>query len=130
MTRPPDYKDPRLKAFRLNASEIRRLISNMGACFATDMIVVDGHLVGYMYRQKPDRPVDSGWRFLAGTESDAYLEDLNHTAIYDVNTIANYDPSIIPYLTAPVGSAFERLPDGTAFQRVPMPTDIDDDESS
>jgi hypothetical protein len=28
--------------------------------------------------------------------------------VYDVNTIANYDPEIIPFLDAPVGSAFER----------------------
>jgi len=35
----------------------------------------------------------------------------NH-AIYDVNTIANYDPEIIPFLNAPIGSAFERDSDG------------------
>ncbi len=29
-------------------------------------------------------------------------------AVYDVNTIANYDPKIIRYLERPVGSAFER----------------------
>lgn len=29
-------------------------------------------------------------------------------AIYDANTIANYDPDIIPFLNAPPGSALER----------------------
>ena len=29
-------------------------------------------------------------------------------AVYDVNTIANYDPEIVRLLDAPVGSAFER----------------------
>jgi len=31
----------------------------------------------------------------------------NH-AIYDMNTIANYDPSIIPFPDSPIGSVFER----------------------
>lgn len=36
------------------------------------------------------------------------MDDPDHHTIYDVNTIANYDPDIIPLLDAPVGSAFER----------------------
>jgi Protein of unknown function (DUF2185) len=28
--------------------------------------------------------------------------------IYDLNTIANYDPDIIPFIESPVGAAFER----------------------
>jgi hypothetical protein len=35
--------------------------------------------------------------------------------IYDVNTIANYDPAIIPYLDATAYSAFERHPDLQRF---------------
>lgn len=61
-----------------------------------------------MYREEPDFDVDSGWRFLAGVESQEYLDDPKNMAIYDVNTIANYDPEIIPFLHAPIGSAFER----------------------
>jgi len=34
------------------------------------------------------------------------------SGIYDVNTIANYDPEVVPLLEAPVGSSFERK-DGT-----------------
>ena len=58
--------------------------------------------------REPDREIDSGWRFMAGYESDEYLSNPANMAIYDVNTIANYDPEIIPFLGAPVGSAFER----------------------
>ncbi len=61
-----------------------------------------------MYREPPDLPEDSGWRFFSGSESQADLADPAHTGIYDVNTIANYDPEIIPLLEAPIGSAFER----------------------
>jgi hypothetical protein len=96
------------KQFKLAADQIRPIATGLGACFATDMVTVDGHPVRWMYRQTPDNSLDSGWRFFAGLETDGYLDEVGNTAVYDVNTIANYDPAIIPFLTAPVGSAFER----------------------
>lgn len=103
------------KPFRLSAEQIRPLAPGHGACFATDRITVDGEPVRYMYREAPDNDVDSGWRFLAGTEDQAYLDDSAKIGLYDVNTLANYDPDIIPLLDAPEGSAFERSLDGGAF---------------
>jgi hypothetical protein len=61
-----------------------------------------------MYREEPDNDVDSGWRFMSGRESDAYMDYAGNHGAYDVNTIANYDRDIIPFLDAPIGSAFER----------------------
>ena len=96
------------KDFRLRADEIRDLATGFGGCIATDMITVDGNKVGFMYREPPSRPEDSGWRFVSGLESQDYMDDPDHHSVYDVNTIANYDPEIIPFLDSPVGSAFER----------------------
>jgi hypothetical protein len=97
------------KKFALKASQIKPLAEGHGGCFATDMITVEGRKVGYMYREKPDTDFfDSGWRFMSGDESQAYMNDAANTEVYDVNTIANYDPDIIPFLDAPTGSAFER----------------------
>ena len=96
------------KQFKLQADEIRPLASDRGGCYATDHITVDGRRVGYMYREHPDEAWDSGWRFFSGVESDEYANDPANVAIYDVNTIANYDPEIIPLLDAPYGSAFAR----------------------
>lgn len=96
------------KTFKLSADQIAPIAMGFGGCFATDMITVDGRKVGWMYRQEPDNSIDSGWRFFAGPESAEYIEDLRNTAVYDVNTIANYDPEIVPLLDAPIGSAFER----------------------
>jgi len=97
-----------MKKFRLKAEEIRPLAFGYGGAIASDRITVDGRPVGYMYRIAPQNPQDSGWSFLAGDESDAYLDDPANFAIYDVNTIANYDPEIIASLEAPIGSAFIR----------------------
>jgi hypothetical protein len=96
------------KAFRLRPDQVRNLISGLGSCIASDLITVAGSPVGYMYREAPDGPVDSGWRFLAGSETQDFLDDPGNLELYDVNTIANYDPSILPHLNAPIGSQFER----------------------
>jgi hypothetical protein len=96
------------KQFRLAPEQFRAIAVGFGACYATDRITVDGALVGYCYRELADNAVDSGWRFFAGDESQEYVDDPDNLALYDVNTIANYDPSITAILEAPVGSAFER----------------------
>jgi hypothetical protein len=105
------------KKFRLAADQIKQLIPNMGGCFATDHIPVLGKKVGYMYREVPDKEFDSGWRFFSGEESQAYVDDSKNTEIYSVNTIANYDPAIIPYLQAPAGSAFGRVSGTDEFKK-------------
>jgi len=101
------------KIFFRDTSDFISLAPNRGGCFASDRITVDGRKVGYMYREKPDDQIwDNGWRFFAGDESDDYVNDPSNLGIYDVNTIANYDPEITQYLDAPFGSAFERRPNG------------------
>lgn len=90
----------------------------MGGAFATDRITVDGEKVGYMYREKVRRQEDSGWRFFAGDENKAYIDDLSHTEIYSVNTVANYDPDIIPYLDTVAPCAFEKIPGTNKYRRV------------
>lgn len=100
------------KQFHLSADQIRPMALGRGGAIASDRITVDGEKVGYMYRLRPMNIQDSGWAFLAGDESDNYMADASKHAIYDVNTIANYDPEIIPLLDAPVGSAFIRTESG------------------
>jgi len=89
----------------------------MGGCFITDRVTVDGRKIGYMYRQQPDRPEDSGWRFFSGDETQNYIDNSLHTGVYAVNTAANYDPEIIPYLDTPAPCAFEKVAGGK-YERV------------
>jgi hypothetical protein len=103
---------PMPKPYKLAADQIRPLAIGHGGAIASDRITVDGQKVGYMYRTQPCDAFDSGWAFLAGDETQAYLDEPNNLAIYDVNTVANYDQEIIPLLVAPVGSAFMRMPAG------------------
>ena len=81
------------KRYRLGSDQIQRLVPGRGACLACDHITVDGRPVGFMYREEPDNDFDSGWRFLSGLETDAYVNELANVGLHDVNTIANYDPT-------------------------------------
>ena len=110
------------KKFARKAEEIREVLLWQGpdGCLATDRITVDGCKVGYMYRQEPDGQYpDSGWRFFEGGESQAYLDDPKNISIYQLNTICNYDPDIIPLLNAPFGTAYARDDKGV-FQQEPL----------
>lgn len=98
------------KRYRLHPDQIRPLAPGHGGCVASDRIPVDGCPVGYMYREAPVRELDSGWRFLAGDEDEAYMADTGNHSVYDVNTIANYDPAIVELLDFPFGAAFARDP--------------------
>ena len=109
MGQQPDTSPMNQKKFAISKDDIKTLISDKRGAFATDQIMVERKKIGYMYREKPDRPEDSGWRFFSGDEDQAYVDDPSHTAIYTLNTIANYDPDIIPYLDCPAPCAFERI---------------------
>jgi hypothetical protein len=101
------------KKFKISGDKIKQLVADLGSCFATDKITVDGLPVRYMYREEPDDDTDSGWRFFSGTETQEYADDPDNTSVYDVNTIANFDKTIIPYLDSPAGTELERNEDNT-----------------
>lgn len=81
-------------------------------CYATDRITVDNEKVGIMYREPPESKLDSGWRFMAGDENEEYMNNIDNTDIFRLNTICNYDTDIIEYLDNPIGSAFYRNKNG------------------
>ena len=110
-----------MKNFRLKPEQIKPLVQGLGSCLATDRILVDGLKVGYCYREAPDNKNDSGWRFFSGDEEQEYIENPDNIGLYSVNTVANYDPQIVPLLSYPEGSAFERNKAGV-FVRIAFQT--------
>jgi len=99
------------KKTRLDPAQIRAIAYGYGACIASNHIL-EGKPVGFMYRDQPEYGNSSGWFFFSGEESQDYVDDPNNLSLYDVNTIANYDPSIVVFLDAPVGSAYARDENG------------------
>lgn len=82
-------------------------------CFVTDRVSMDGKPIQYAERQLPNPNFpDSGWKFMAGDETNEYLSDGNNIGIFTLNHIANYDEGIVSILDAPVGSVYERNENG------------------
>ena len=110
----------RNRDYYVKAEDMKNLLPDWeGAdgCIATNRITMEGYKVGYCYRENPDGGWDSGWRFTAGDESKAYMDDPNNAGIYKLNTICNDDPDIISLLNTPAPCAFERDENGV-FQQI------------
>lgn len=112
------YKRPP-KQYKLNPGQLRPVLTGYEggdkvACIASDRITVDGLPVGYLFREQPLDPnaPDSGWRIFAGDEDADYMADAARFEFYHLNTICNYDASILELLNAPAPVAFRRAGDG------------------
>ncbi len=90
-------------------------MNNFGFVFATKMLVEGRRKVRFMYREQPDDPNDSGWRFFCGDEDQEYADNPDNIGIYDINTILEIDDSILPLLDSPFGTAFEREDENAPF---------------
>ena len=108
------YKRPP-KKLKLSPAEIRMVLTDYQGgdkvvCIASDRITVDGCPVGYLYREQPinEQAPDSGWRIFAGDESESYMADATNFDFYHLNTICNYDQTIIELLNAPYGTEYRR----------------------
>lgn len=92
-------------------------MNNFGYVFATKMLVEGRRKVGFMYREEPEDPNDSGWRFFCGDEDQEYADNSDNIGIYDINTILEIDDSIMPLLDSPFGTAFEREYENDLFTK-------------
>lgn len=84
-------------------------------CYVTNRVLRDGKLVGYLYREAPDREDDSGWRITANDESDEYMDSAENLAYVSLGAVLSRDDSFRDLLDAPVGSAFVRDPISSRF---------------
>lgn len=82
----------------------------LALCFVTNRVLREGAPVGYLYREDPDNDKDSGWRIMVGDETDEYMDDHHNVALVSLGAVLNRDDSILPFLDAPTGSAFQRDP--------------------
>ena len=105
-----------MKDYKLKKEEIIQLTELKGGCITSDKITVDGLQIGYMYRENPSNETDSGWRFFAGDEDETYTNNSDNFGIFDLNTICNYDRTIISYLNSNIGTSFERI--GNEFKKI------------
>lgn len=89
-------------------------LARFGYVFATKMLVENRRPVRFMYREAGEGD-DSGWRFFCGDEDQAYCDHPDNLGIYSIDTILGIDPSVLPWLDSPAGSAYERMMPDSPF---------------
>lgn len=94
-------------------TDLVQLAEKTGYALASKQLVEKKMKVGFMYRESPDNSSDSGWRFLSGHEDDKYVQNPDNIGLYSIQTIAEIDPAIIPFLDGPIGAVFARKDDGS-----------------
>ncbi len=88
--------------------------AGFGYVIATKMLVEKRCPVRFMYREAGEGD-DSGWRFFCGDEDQAYCDNPDNLGIYSIDTILGIDPSVLPCLDSPAGSAYERMTPDSPF---------------
>lgn len=94
-------------------------------CFVTNEISKKKRKIGYLYREekeilgKEENGIyDSGWRIMAGDETQEYIDDKDNLQILSLGFVLNIDDTIIDLLEAPIGSKFEWDTVQKVFKRV------------
>ncbi len=63
--------------------------------------------VGWLYRDEPDAPGDSGWRVFSGAEDEAFVEEPSNFVEIPLGELVRLDPAVETVLAAEVGSCWE-----------------------
>ena len=115
----PDVRNKNFLEVALGYTEEQALDEAQRCQHCTNKPCVAGCPVGYLYREEPLDPnaPDSGWRIFAGDETPDYMADATRFEFYHLNTICNYDPSILELLNAPAPTAYRREGDGWRQER-------------
>ena len=102
-----------MSEFKIKKEDIKKIIDETGACIVSNQILFDGKKVGYMYRENPSVEYnDTGWRFFSGDETDEYCNNPENFNIVELNTLCNYDNSVINLLKSKITVAYIRDKNG------------------
>jgi hypothetical protein len=64
--------------------------------------------IRFLYREKPDREQDSGWRLFTGQETDEYINNANNIRLCNLGWLVDFDPSLLEVFKNDLDVAFER----------------------
>lgn len=92
-------------------------------CFVTNEVNKKKRKIKYLYREESlgeqkEGIYDSGWRIMAGDESQDYMDDKNNFQILSLGYVLNIDDTIIDILDEPIGSQFEWDDSRNEFRKI------------
>ena len=89
--------------------------------FVSASVAREHRPVGWLYREAPDRDVDSGWRMFAGDETQEYLDDPSNAILVPLRELIAADPELEELLSTPAPAAYERTSEGRFVPADPPP---------
>ena len=73
---------------------------------------------GYVYREEPDHPNDSGWRVMVGDETEEDVDDADAFGMYSESDLTEITPHFSAVIETPWPCEFERDGSEDEFVRV------------
>ncbi len=70
-------------------------------------MALDSQFIGYCYREHPETKIDSGWRFMHGTEDEEYLEEQENCISIYLEEVLDIHPELKEIFDSPVHSEYE-----------------------
>lgn len=104
----PTAEPRRQKTLALPPHKFRAIVPDLRGGVATDRVMTEGAQVERMARVEPEFKFDSGWRLQACDDSVPCMLGASNAEVYALNTIANIDATIVPFLGEPIGSLLVR----------------------
>lgn len=86
----------------------RWIDSSEKMALVSKMCMENGNIIRFLYREKPDREQDSGWRMFTGLESEEYNNDSDNIRFVNVGYLIAKDPTLLHPLKGDLGSVYER----------------------
>ncbi len=74
--------------------------------------------VGWLYRDEPDGPGDSGWRVFSGSEPEDFADEVSNFVEMPLEELLRIDKTLEPVLDAAPGTCWEREEGGAVFRQV------------
>ena len=84
-------------------------IKGSGACIVSRRVMDGTGRLKWMTRAVPSNLADTGWRFLADTDDEDFINDPANMLIRDYNAVAEVEPAIIPIYSMGVGSDLQLI---------------------
>jgi hypothetical protein len=84
----------------------------------SNMVFEGKKIVRFLYREKPDREEDSGWRLFSGYETDEYNGDAKNVRLCKIGWLVDFDATLLEVFKNDYNNAFERKSKETKWNQV------------
>lgn len=86
------------------STPVPEYIRDAGACIVSSHVLDGSGRLKWMVREKPADPADTGWRFFADIDDEAFVNDPANLEVRNFNDVADIEPAVIAIYELPTGA--------------------------